>query len=121
MEKIQIKNGLRIREINVYIQAQDSKNPLFQCWLILEQDVDRDTLMSAKIKYRYGENEYCINTDYNLEFFDNLLDKQLRKPGDMLHGDCNSYAAAVTEYITGVILEDGMICNGTYTVIRSSK
>lgn len=121
MEKIQFMNGKKVREINVYIQAQDSENPLFQCWLTLEQDVDRNTSMSAKIKYSYGENEYCINTDYNLEFFDNLLDKQLQRPGDMLHGDCNSYAAAVAEYITGVILEDCMICNGTYTVIRIQK
>lgn len=121
MEKIQIKNGKKVREINVYIKAVDNENPLFQCWLTLEQDIEHDTLRSAYIMYKYGKNEYRIETNYNLEFFDKLLDKRLQRPGDIIQGDYNSYAAAVTEYVTDVILEDCMIRNGIYTVMRVLK
>ena len=121
MEKIQVLNGFRFREINVYVQAKDRENPMFQCWLTFVQEEDRSALKSAKIKYSYGEDEYCIHTNYNLEFFANLLDVQLREPGDMLHGDCNSYAAAVVEYIVGVMLGDGMYYDGDCMVMRIQK
>lgn len=130
MEKIQIKNGLRIREINVYIQTQDSENPLFQCWLTVEQDVDCDTLLSISGKYYYGYgDEYGnpsgyitgIESDYVLGFFNTMLFYRLQKPGDIIQGGCNSYAAAIVDFIIGATLSDSMIYDGDCTVMRVLK
>lgn len=130
MEKIQIKNGFRFREINVYIQAQDSENPLFQCWLTLVHDIEHDTLhsVSGKFYYDYGDDNgnpsgfiADIDSDYVLGFFWHMLFYKLQKPGDIIQGDCNSYAAAVAEFVIGGILGDSMIYDGDCTVMRILK
>lgn len=130
MEKIQIKNGKKVREINVYIQAQDSQNPLFQCWLTIVQDVDCDTLLSINGKYYYAYgDEYCnpsgyitdIESDYVLGFFWYMLNFMLQKPGDIIEGDYKSYAAAVAAFVIGGILGDSMIYDGNCTVMRVLK
>lgn len=130
MEKIQIKNGKKVREINVYIQAQDSANPLFQCWLTLEQDVDCDTLLSinGKYYYAYGDDNgnpsgYItdIDSDYVLSFFWYMTFFKLQKPGDIIEGDCKSYAAAIADFVIGGILGDTMIYDGDCTVMRVLK
>lgn len=130
MEKIQIKNGKKVREINVYIQARDSENPLFQCWLTIEQDVDCDTLRSVSSKYYYSYgDEYGnptgfiadIDSDYVLSFFWRVLFLNLQKPGDIIQGNCKSYAAAIADFVMGGILGDTLIYDGDCTVMRVLK
>lgn len=131
MENIQNKNGFRFREINVYIQAQDSENPLFQCWLTFVQEEGCDDLqsVSGKYYYDYGDDSgnpsgliVDIDSGYILGFFSNVLLCRLQKPGDIIQGDCNSYAAAVAEVVMGGILGDSsMIYDGDCTVMRVLK
>lgn len=130
MEKIQNKNGFRFREINVYIQAQDCENPLFQCNLTFVQEEGHDDLrsVSGEYYYDYGDDYgnptgFIADTDSDeiLGFFSNLFVRQLQRPGDMLHGDCNSYAAAVADFVIGVILGDGLCYDGDCSVLRILK
>ena len=130
MEKIQFMNGKKVREINVYIQAQDSANPLFQCWLTFVQDVDCDTLLSVSGKYYYDYGDengnpsgyiHVMRSGYVLSFFWYMTFFKLQKPGDIIQGNCNSYAAAVADFVIGGILGDTMIYDGDCTVMRIQR
>lgn len=130
MEKIQNKNGFEFREINVYMQAEDCDNPLFQCWLTFVQEKGHVNLrsVSGKYYYDYGDENgnptgfiHDMDSDYILEFFSNLFDRQLQRTGDILQGDCNSYAAAVVDFVIGAILGDGLMYDGNHTVMRVLK
>lgn len=130
MEKTFFENGTEFREINVYIQAQDSQNPLFQCWLTIVQNVKCDTLHSISGKYYYGYGDDYgnpsgfiadIDSDYVLGFFNTMLFYRLQKPGDIIQGGCNSYAAAIVDFIIGATLSDSMIYDGDCTVMRVLK
>lgn len=130
MEKTFFENGTELREINVYIQAQDSQNPLFQCWLTFVQDVKCDTLRSVSGKYYYGYGDDYgnpsgfisdIDSDYVLGFFWYIFFSRLQKPGYIISGDNNSYAATIAEFVIGGILGDSMIYDGDCTVMRILK
>lgn len=132
MEKIQVKNGLRIREINVYVQAKDSENPLFQCWLKFEQDADtyHGDLVSVSGEFYCGDGDSNGNPDgfftgvcsgHVLSFFRRVFNFKLQKPGDIIQGDRNSYAAAVAEFVIGGLLGDTLAYDGDCTVMRVLK
>ena len=59
-----------------------------------------------------------MRSGHVLGFFNNEISSKLQKPGDIIEGDCNSYAAADTTFVIGGIIGDTMTYGGDCMVVR---